>query len=676
MALIDLSNFGDLLVQSTLSRSGAVDGNIFFDVANGRIELVTVGELATLNLHAGATTGSVTIDADVSGTLTLSTGTWRETHGIWKIGAAITIAGYTDTDINGANTIAAISADGTVLTVGDNTAWSTEAGGGDESVASATEANPLIEDDGIKMEALYGFERQERRVDETLRQYDFYFKGTFKFGGAYELVNGRKFDDADGSATSDTTDDRFKVRGSGWIERNTAGAIGRIWYGVKSLGNIEALSQPYYQLGDGDAPVNFDKDGPIDEAIQVYGDNAVDANAYTTTTATAASQTITVVAAARTFTRSAGSYLTDGFLVGERFTAAGLASNTGTYTVESVTALVITVTDDPNNQTTDDTGDADEVLTVNGIDTRIFLSNKVRTYGQNYDEKQLGDSGVTQMDGYASGFALGESVHLTSGNYTLADVYTAQVSPFTGLSLKSFASGQDKSGENFTDGTGTTEFTWILENTLAADLDECVAFLDALAQTDDDIDEGTGTVNGKRVGVWYSYNAAGKVLPVVGTGAAGEGLFIDGLLGTDKNRVIFTDDSSTVREYPAYQNITVFVGADAVADANAWFHAFFETGIGAQAGNDFGTATAITIQEPDTTLVKGDVDGTGLSVGNNILFEFDYIGDTIGGTANSAKDCVFECEGDGGVTAAKTIFALTTAAEISATCQPAVETNV
>jgi len=40
------------------------------------------------------------------------------------------------------------------------------------------------------------------------------------------------------------------------------------------------------------------------------------------------------------------------------------------------------------------------------------------------------------------------------------------------------------------------------------------------------------------------------------------------------------------------------------------------------------------------------------------------------------KDIVFECEGDGGVTAAKTVFTLTNAASITASCVPLVENNV
>lgn len=491
--LIDLSNYDTLLVQSTQSRSGTPDGNIFFDVANGRIELITKQELAQVNLGAGL------------------------------------------------------------------------------------EDNPLDNVFGIKLEALYAFENQERRLDETLRQYDRYFRGTFKFGGAYELINARKFDDADGSATSNTTDDRNKVRGSGWIERNIAGAIGRIYYGTVSLANIEATSQPYYQLSLGGAPVNYSKVGPIDEAIQVFGNATVDANTTT-------------------------------------------------------------------------------------FDTRTYLSMKIRTFGFNYDEKILADSGVTQMDGYSSGFALGETPHLTTGSYTLTDVYGgSQIAPWTGMTLEKLAVAQTETGFNEADG----DFIWVLNNTGNGSLDECVAFLDALAQTDDDIDSGSETItNGKRVGVWYSYDAQGRI--VTNAPFSGEGLFIENIPTADEQSVVFTDDSGATKTRPFSVSVIATVGATAVADSLAWYHSFFLAA--------YNSAGAITVLDSAANPIKGNVSTD--AVGNDILFAFDYDGDTVGGTAGTDKDAVFICEGDGGATQAKTLYTLSRITTVSFSCAPSQENNV
>ena len=556
MALIDLSNYDTTLAQSTASRAGNVNGNFFFDVANGRAEIITAEEAPFVNLtNAGTPVGT----PDVIATANVDTTYYM-----------IKTIGTTDFTLFGAasNTVGLVF-------------QSNSTGGLGTGTMDECTANPLTEDEGIKFEALYAFERQERRTDEVLRQYDYFFQGTFKFGGAYEIVNNRKFDDADGSATSLTTDDRAKLRGSGWIERNGAGAIGRIYYGVASLGFIDGASQPFYQLADGGAPADFAKDGPINEAIQVFGDIAVDTNTTT-------------------------------------------------------------------------------------FDTRTYLSNKVRTFGNNYDEKILADSGVSEMGGYSTGFALGESTHLTTGSYTLANVYTTPIAPWDGMTLEKLAVAQSETGFNEADGN----FTWVLNNTGSGTLDQCVAFLDALAQTDDDIDSGSETItNGKRVGTWYTYNAGGQI--VTRSGADALGLFIESLPTADEQSIVFTDDAAALKTRPFNVAVSVSVGANAVADVLSWYHAFFLDG---PSTNDFNTATAITVQDNTATTVKGNVSTD--AVANAIDFAFDYDGDALGGTAATDKDVVFECEGDGGVTAAKTVFTISRTATISVTCIPSVENNV
>ena len=295
------------------------------------------------------------------------------------------------------------------------------------------------------------------------------------------------------------------------------------------------------------------------------------------------------------------------------------------------------------------------------------MSNRIRTFGYNFDEKVLADSGVTEMGGYSSGFAIGETVHLTSGSYSLADVYGgSQTGPWDQMSLEKLGAPIDVSG--FNEGTGT--FDWVLNNTGPGSLNQCVAFLDALAQTDDDIDSGAGTVNGKRVGTWYSYDPQGRIL--TRSGSDNTGLYLYEIPVADQQSVVFTSNTGGTFTYPFYAGIQVTVGTNAVADTGAWYHGFFLDGPGA---GDFNTTGAITVRDSSDTEVKGNV-STDYVATNRIDFTFDYDGDTYGGTAGTSKDVVFECEGDGGVTAAKTVFSITRSATIAVTCQPSVETNV
>jgi hypothetical protein len=484
--LIDLSNYGTLLVQSTEGRAGDPDGNVFFNVSTGEIEVITREELEQVDLGSGP------------------------------------------------------------------------------------EDNPLTNQDGITMGALYGFERQERRTDEELRKYDTYFAGSFKFAGAYEVINGRKFAD----------DDRQKLRNSGWIERAANGAVDRIYFGVVSLGNIEATSQPYYQLVLGGAPSDFAKAGSVNEAVQVFGTTA--------------------------------------------------NGDTGAGT----------------------------------IDNLFFLTNKIRTFGFNYDEKGLADSGVNEMSGYSTGFALGESAHLTSGTYALDDVYTTPIAPWTGMSLEKLAVASTEGGFNEADG----DFTWVLNNTGNGTLNECVAFLDALAQTDDDIDSGSETItNGKRVATWYTYNAQGQI--VTRSGADSLGLFIDNLPIADQQRVVFKADDASLKTYPFQVQVNLQVGANAAADANAWYHNFYLDGAGSA---DYGTPGAVTVNDAEDDPVKGDVDSN-----TTISYAYDYDGNTQAGlSAASNKDVVALCEGDGGATQAKTVFTISRTPTVNVAVAPGLETNL
>ena len=476
-ALIDLSNYDTLLVQSTQSRSGTPDGNVYFDKSTGTIEFIASDELAQVDLGSGL------------------------------------------------------------------------------------ETNPLDRQLGIKFEAIYAFENQERSTDESLRQYDRWTSGTFKFGGAYNFINGR--------VPSDVTDASL-IRGSGWTELDAGGTIQKIYFGNKGLSNIESGSQPYYQLAVGGISTNFAKVGQIDEAVLVYENGS--------------------------------------------------------------------------------------------SDNRTYEAVSVRTFGNNYDRKETTtDLGIAELGGYSTGFALNESPHLTSGNYSLSDVYGGgQISPWTGMSLEKLSVATNR--DEFAEASGN--FTWILNNSANGSIYEMVAFLDALAQTDDDIDSGSETVtNGQRVGTWYSYNPSGQI--VTKSGADSLGLYLENVPVSDQQLVVFTDDVGAIKSYSFSVSVEANIGATAKADVNAWYHSFFAA--------NYNTAGAVTVEDSNTNPVKGlasSADGS-----NIIKFSFDYTGDTVGGTANTDKNCVFLVEGDGGATQAKTLYSITQSTSVSFACSPGTENN-
>lgn len=441
----------------------------------------------------------------------------------------------------------------------------------------ATDPNPLSVQDGIKFEAIYAFENQERKDDEDLRQYDRWTSGTFKFGGAYNFINGR---------VPLAAADRAIIRGSGWNEYGADGLVDKIYFGNKGLSNIEATSQPYYQLDTFTTATDFAKAGQFDEAVLVFEDGGTD--------------------------------------------------NTGNPEIVSI-----------------------------------------RTYGYNYDRKSTAvDLGIAELGGYSTGFAVNESVHLTTSesSYPIADVYGgAQAAPWTGMELEELVTAQSEDG--FSQGDNKL-YTWVLKNPddgAVCNLDQCVAYLDAIALQAVDINEhSTNVAIGKDVDTWYSYNGAGQIVTKSGLNDS-KGLFIEGLTGNDKQRIVQTDDTQSGNTYPFYVSIVTNVGSGAVADTNSWFQTYFDA--------DYNTSSAVTVQDVTDTDVKTPVGtniaGSAFKSGNTVVYEFDYESDTLGGTAGTEKDAWMIVEGDGAVTQAKTFYTINDdASTINVTCAPGTENNV
>ena len=582
--LIDLSNYDIALVQSSAGRAGSPDGNVFFDTT-GKIEYIRADELATLDLSGGINTPAVQIDVVASaGTYTRASGDFVAEG--FKAGRSFAFSGFTNGGNNTTKVIGTVTA--LVITVTDNTGLVDETGSGDEVVTSVSEANPLTIQLGLKFEASYAFENQERRTDEALRKFDRWTSGTFKYGGAYNYINSRK---------PSTDADRTIMRGSGWNEYASDGGIDRIYYGNLGLGSILSGSQPYQQLSSLASPdlntlvpADFAKLGQFNEAVQVYGD----------------------------------------------------------------------------------TGNVPSDAGAGDFDTTAYEAVSVRTFGQNYDRKEsTTDLGIAELGGYFSGFAVTESEHLTTKNYTLDNVYTTPIAPFDTMSLEKLAAPVVR--DEFSDQTGTYTFSWVLNNpgtgtnaspVAAGNLDQMVAFMDAVSQDDADMDSGTETVTyGKRVATFYSYDAEGKVVLI--SGADSLGFYMYNVPTADQQRVTMTDDSGVIKYYSFSVSVEADIGATAKSDLLSWYHSYFAA--------LYNTSGAVPVQDKNSDEVKGS--SSTADADNKIIYPFDYTGDTVGGTADTDKDCVFVCEGDGGATQAKTLYTIKKLTTIAFACSPGVENN-
>jgi len=220
--------------------------------------------------------------------------------------------------------------------------------------------------------------------------------------------------------------------------------------------------------------------------------------------------------------------------------------------------------------------------------TARILVVRTRSWGYNPGETTSVLTGISEFSGFSAGYGVGEALN-SDNSFTLADVYgAAKIAPWTGMSLERLASPITKTGFNEADGA----FRWVLHNTAGGTVQQCAAYLDALSLQDADIDSGSGSYNGKKGRLWYSRNAAGKV---VTSSIGGEGLFIDGLSTAEKQNIIQTDDAGAAKTYPYFPEVQIAVGTAAVADTNAWYHVFYADGAvrpaTLRAGNNPGKTT-------------------------------------------------------------------------------------
>lgn len=290
---------------------------------------------------------------------------------------------------------------------------------------------------------------------------------------------------------------------------------------------------------------------------------------------------------------------------------------------------------------------------------------RVRSWGYNPGETTSVLTGIAEFSGFSAGYGVGESLN-PSNTYALADVYGgAEVAPWTGMALEQLATPQTETGFNEADGN----FKWVLHNTGAGTVQQCAAFLDALSLQAGVIDtHAGGTYTGQKGRVWYSRNAAGKV---VTSSIGGEGLFIEGLSTAEKQNVIMTDDAAAAKTYPYFPEVQINVGAAALADANAWYHVYYVNGA---ADADFDMTGAVTVNDSSGNPVKGNVQAD--AVEGKINFAYAYDTNTQAGlSAGVNKDIVVVVEGDGGAAQAITYATINRSAVISITCAPPADNN-
>ena len=113
---------------------------------------------------------------------------------------------------------------------------------------------------GVSGQALYSWLKEQWKTSSTFIKYPF----------PMEAITPEQFEFKDGWAPkNDAT--RNLIRSAGWAEKDASGVTKRKYMGVVSLGSIGGSDQPYFRWNTG-SKTNFAFTGPINQAVQIYGD--------------------------------------------------------------------------------------------------------------------------------------------------------------------------------------------------------------------------------------------------------------------------------------------------------------------------------------------------------------------------------------------------------------------
>ena len=256
------------------------------------------------------------------------------------------------------------------------------------------------------------------------------------------------------------------------------------------------------------------------------------------------------------------------------------------------------------------------------FDKRTYAKAYVREYGKLFSSSVLADTGLTGTGANKVNFLISNGddlkiLGLLGSDKTAADALMA-TQPYANILVSYYTTNQTRNIAGV-----DCDFKIIIDaGNGTATLEQIYAKVQYLLRQSADINDSGNA--GAKIG-----NIQPDLLRFVGdTLVTSQSVFIDYVNPADSNRVEFYDDSNTLRVNPytaagSMQFNNVLVGA------GSSYRLMFSAPAGA--GNDYGEAGAITVQDATATPITGTISA------GNIPFTFDYDGDTLGGTAGTDK---------------------------------------
>ncbi len=240
------------------------------------------------------------------------------------------------------------------------------------------------------------------------------------------------------------------------------------------------------------------------------------------------------------------------------------------------------------------------------FDKRSYFKGFVREYAKKYKDSILADTGKTATGAYIVNMLLSNEDDLD----IIANDAAMSGAPYSGIDVTYGATTRLVGGVSY-------DFDVIIDGNNAT-LQQIYTKVQYLLRQNTDIDSGAGSVNGKTAAELLYF--VGSILNCT------QGVYIDNVPATYSNSVVFRDTSNTTRENP-YEAAGDLGFNSVMVGAGSSYRLFFTSA----PGGDYGTATAVTVDDADGNPITGVITAEGIG------FSFDYDGDTEGGTAGTDK---------------------------------------
>lgn len=285
--------------------------------------------------------------------------------------------------------------------------------------------------DGVTMLAFHSFTKEEWKDDATFPQHPFPMIGIDFDAGKWEFGtdpsgNYSGWKPAEDDATNGIYTRRL-FRNAGWNEYDDQGVILKRFANITTLGSFEdeGADKAYYAFGndptDTGAATDFIYAGPVNEVVEFYteiGDLSGDSPAYGSTS---------------TITRTGGSFVTDGFLVGGQVTVADSTSNDGTYVITAVAALTLTVTGTPF--TVEAWGTSRIAVDNDNVFNAFLRIRDADPNGKTFSQANLLSGGETSLVNKVIKLPLANATDL---NISETDANIGSTSPYTEIEIRYF----------------------------------------------------------------------------------------------------------------------------------------------------------------------------------------------------------------------------------------------